>query len=175
MGYWWPPLQSNCVLLFQSRIQRLCSMANPADGAVCAGSQAPWKRCTCSPLVFEKRWVGYLPCGRAPAPPYSAACCSLSVPGLAVASHHGVVIAVHASQDGVVEGGRWAVRAFGGTVGALTALAAEDLLERRAHFLVPVRVDDGVHGRVELCQEQEEFFIGQDIALGTTNIEEQQD
>lgn len=137
--------------------------------------QAPWKRCTCSPLVFEKTWVGYLPCGRAPAPPHSAACCSLLVPGLAVASHHGVVVAVHTSQDGVVEGGCWAVRAFCGAVGALTALAAEDLLERRAHFLVSVRVDDRVHGRVELSEEQEEFFIGQDIALGTANIEEQQD
>lgn len=86
-----------------------------------------------------------------------------------------MVIAVHASQDGVVQGGCRAIRALGGAVGALAALAAEDLLERRTHFLVPVGVDDGVHGRVELCQEQEEFFIGQDIALGTANIEEQQD
>lgn len=95
--------------------------------------------------------------------------------GLAVVSHHGVVVAVDASQDGVVQGGGRAVRAFGGAVGALAALAAQDLLERRAHLLVPVGVDDGVHGRVELRQEQEEFFIGQDIALGTANVEEQQD
>lgn len=119
--------------------------------------------------------MGYLPWGQAPAPPHSVARCSLSVTQLAVFSHHGVVIAVHASQDGVVEGGRRAIRAFGGAVGALTALAAEDLLERRTHFLVSVGVDDGVHGRVELCQEQKEFFVGQDIALGTANIEEQQD
>lgn len=90
-------------------------------------------------------------------------------------SHHGVVVAVHAGQDGVVQGRRRPIRALGGAVGALAALAAQDLLERRAHFLVSVGVDDGVHGRVELRQEQEEFFIGQDIALGTANIEEQQD
>lgn len=89
--------------------------------------------------------------------------------------HHRVVVAVDAGQDGVVERGCRAVRAFGGAVGALAALAAEDLLEGGAHLLVPVGVDDGVHGGVELCQEQEEFFIGQDVALGTANIEEQQD
>lgn len=102
-------------------------------------------------------------------------CCSLPVAGLAVVSHHGVVIAVDAGQDGVVEGGGRAIRAFGGAVGALAALAAQDLLERCAHLLVSVGVDDGVHGRVELCQEQEEFFIGQDVALGAANIKEQQD
>lgn len=119
--------------------------------------------------------MGYLPWGHAPAPPRDVACCSLSVTRLAVVSHHGVVVAVDSSQDGVVEGGCRPIRAFGRAIGALTALAAEDLLERCAHFLVPVGVDDGVHGRVELCQEQEEFFIGQDIALGTANIKEQQD
>lgn len=98
----------------------------------------------------------------------------LSAAGPAVASYHGVVVAVDASQDGVVEGGGRAVRAFGGAIGALAALAAQDLLERRAHFLVPVGVYYGVHGRIELCQEKEEFFIGQDIALGTANIKEQQ-
>lgn len=113
--------------------------------------------------------LGYLPRGPAASP------AALSVTRPAVASHHGVVIAVHASQDGVVEGGRRPIRAFGGAIGALAALAAEDLLERRTHFLVPVGIDDGVHGRVELRQEQEEFFIGQDIALRTANIEEQQD
>lgn len=89
--------------------------------------------------------------------------------------HHRVVVAVDAGQDGVVERGGRAVRAFGGAVGALTALAAEDLLEGRTHLLVPVGVDDGVHGGVELCQEQEELLVGQDIALWAAHIEEKQD
>lgn len=126
--------------------------------------------------MFEKTlWVGYFPQGRAPTPLCGVARCSLSATRLAAVLHHWVVIAVDASQDGVVKRGRWPVRAFGGAVGILAALAAEDLLESRAHLLVPVGVDDGVHGRVELRQKQEKFFIGQDIALGTANIEEQQD
>lgn len=107
--------------------------------------------------------MGYLP-GAAP-----------SVGRPAGPLHHRVVIAVDASQDGVVERGGRAVGAFGGAVGALAALAAEDLLEGSAHLLVPVGVDDGVHGGVELCQEQEEFLVGQDIALWATHIEEKQD
>lgn len=86
-----------------------------------------------------------------------------------------MVIAVDAGQDGVVERGRWAVRAFGGAVGVVAALAAEDLLEGRAHLLVPVGVDDGVHGGVELSQEQEELLVGQDVALRAADVEEQQD
>lgn len=86
-----------------------------------------------------------------------------------------MVIAVDTGQDGVVERGRRAVRAFGGAVGVVAALAAEDLLEGRAHLLVPVGVDDGVHGGVELSQEQEELLVGQDVALRAADVEEQQD
>lgn len=86
-----------------------------------------------------------------------------------------MVIAVNSSQDGVVEGGSWAVGAFGGAAGVLTALAAEDLPEGGAHLLVAVGVDDGVHGRVELGKQEEEFLVGQNITLWTAHIEKQQD
>lgn len=137
---------------------------------------ASGKRSTCSPLVSEKTlWVGYLAPGRAFIPLHIIPRCSSSATWLSVVLHHWVVVAVDACQDGVVEWGRRAIWAFSGAIGILTALAAEDLLEGCAHLLVSVGVDDGVHGRVELCQEQEEFFICQDIALGTANIKEQQD
>lgn len=136
--------------------------------------RAAWKRSARSPLVFEKKkkkhnkktFTSGLPprggfVGRAA--------------GWRGALHHRVVIAVDAGQDGVVERGRRAVRAFGGAVGIVAALAAEDLLEGRAHLLVPVGVDDGVHGRVELGQEQEELLVGQDVALRAADVEEQQD
>lgn len=173
MGYRWPLPQGICLLLFESRIKGLAARPVLWTGWTSPVCRAPWKRSTCSPLVFEKTlWVGYLPRGRAPTPLHSVACCSLSATRPAVVLHHWVVIAVDASQDGVVERGCWPVRAFGGAVGTLAALAAEDLLEGCAHLLVPVGVDDGVHGRVELCQEQEKFFIGQDVALGTAHIKE---
>lgn len=86
--------------------------------------------------------------------------------------NHGVVIAVDSSQDGVVEGGSRAVRAFRRAVGVLAALAAEDLPEGGAHLLVSVGVDDGVHGRIELGKEEEEFLIGQNIALWATHVQQ---
>lgn len=82
-----------------------------------------------------------------------------------------MVIAVNSSQDGVVEGGSRAVGAFRGAAGVLTALAAEDLPEGCAHLLVAVGVDDGVHGRVELSQQKEEFLVGQNITLWTAHVE----
>lgn len=85
--------------------------------------------------------------------------------------NHRVVIVVNPSQDGVVEGGSRAVRAFRRAVGALTALAAEDLSEGGAHLFVSVGVDDGVHGRVELSKEEEKFLIGQHIALWATHVQ----
>lgn len=51
-------------------------------------------------------------------------------------------------------------------------LAAQDLSESGAHLLVTVGVDDGIHGRVELCDEQEELLIGEDGAVGTEDVEE---
>lgn len=82
-----------------------------------------------------------------------------------------MVIAVNSGQDGVVEGRSWTVWAFGGAAGVLTALAAEDLSEGGAHLLVPVGVDDGIHGRVELSEQKEEFLIGQNIALWTAHVQ----
>lgn len=86
--------------------------------------------------------------------------------------NHRVVIAVNSSQNSVVEGGGRAVRAFRGAVGVLVALATQDLPEGGAHLFVAVGVDDGVHSRVELGQEEEELLIGQDIALRATHIEQ---
>ena len=81
-----------------------------------------------------------------------------------------MVIAVNSGQDGVVEGGSRAVRAFCGATGVVTALAAEDLSEGGAHLLVTVGVDDGVHGGVELSKQKEKFLIGQDVTLWTAHI-----
>lgn len=60
-------------------------------------------------------------------------------------------------------------------VGALLPLAAEDLPEGGAHLLVTVRVDDGVHGRVELGQQQEELLVGQHVAAGAEDVQQQDD
>lgn len=84
-----------------------------------------------------------------------------------------MVITVYSSQDGVVERGGRPVRAFCGAVGTLGALAAKDLLEGGTHFLVPVGVDDGVHGRIEFSKQEEELFIRQNVALRAANIKEQ--
>lgn len=85
--------------------------------------------------------------------------------------NHRVVIAVNSGQDGVVEGGSRAVRAFRGAAGAVAALAAKDLPEGGAHLLVAVGVDDGVHGGVELGEQKEKFLVGQDVTLWTAHIE----
>lgn len=86
-----------------------------------------------------------------------------------------MVIAVNSGQDGVVEGGGRAVRAFRRAAGALAALAAQDLPEGGAHLLVAVGVDDGVHGRVELGQQKEELLVGQDVTLRAAHVQKQQD
>lgn len=78
------------------------------------------------------------------------------------------------SQHRVVDGGGRAVGALG-PVSALLPLAAEDLPEGGAHLLVAVGVDDGVHGRVELGQQQEELLVGQHIAAGAEDIQQQDD
>lgn len=78
---------------------------------------------------------------------------------------------MNSSQDGVVEGGSRAVRAFRRAAGVLTALAAEDLPEGGAHLLVAVGVDDGVHGRVELGKQKEKLLIGQNVTLGAAHVE----
>lgn len=81
-----------------------------------------------------------------------------------------MVIAVNSSQDGVVERGSWAVWAFRGATGVLSALAAEDLSEGGTHLLVPVGVDDGVHGRVELGKQKEKLLVSQNITLWTAHV-----
>lgn len=58
-------------------------------------------------------------------------------------------------------------------IGVLLPLAAEDLPEGGAHLLVAVGVDDGVHGRVELGEEQEELLISEDVAVGAEDVEEE--
>lgn len=65
-------------------------------------------------------------------------------------SDHRVVVIVRRVEDRVVEGRSRAVGPLRRTVNVLLPLAAQDLLERHAHLLVPVRVYDGVHGRVKL-------------------------
>ena len=77
---------------------------------------------------------------------------------------------MNSSQNGVVDGGRWAVGAFRGAAGVLTALAAEDLPEGGAHLLVAVGVDDGVHGRVELGKQKEKLLIGQNVTLWAAHV-----
>lgn len=83
-----------------------------------------------------------------------------------------MVIAVDSRQDGVVERGGGAVRAFRGAAGVLTALAAQDLPEGGAHLFVAVGVDDGVHGRVELGKQKEKLLIGQNVTLRAAHVEE---
>lgn len=88
-----------------------------------------------------------------------------------------VVVVVHtAAQHCVVDGRRGPVRPLRcRPVDVLLPLTAQDLPEGGAHLLVAVGVDDGVHGRVELSEEQEELFIGEDIAAGTEDVEEEDD
>lgn len=85
-------------------------------------------------------------------------------------SHHRVLVVVRSSQHRVVDGGGRAVGALRRAVDVLLPLAAEDLPEGGAHLLVPVGVDDGVHGRIELRQEQEELLEAQDVALAAEDI-----
>lgn len=79
-----------------------------------------------------------------------------------------------AGEDGVVDGGGGSVGALGGTVDVLLPLATKDLPEGGAHLLVTVGVDDGVHGRVELGQEQEELLEGEHVALHAEDVQQQQ-
>lgn len=87
------------------------------------------------------------------------------------------VVVVHAAaQHRVVDGGRRTVRALRRrSVDVLLPPTAQDLAERGAHLLVAVRVDDRVHGRVDLCEEQEELLVGEDVAGGAEDIEEEDD
>lgn len=87
-----------------------------------------------------------------------------------------MVVLVHAAtQHRVVDGRGRPVRALGRAVDVLLPLAAQDLPEGGAHFLVPVGVDDGVHGWVELGEEQEELLVGEDVAAGTEDVQEEDD
>lgn len=87
-----------------------------------------------------------------------------------------MVVHATAAQHSVVDGGRRPVGSLRRRpVDVLLPLAAQDLPEGGAHLLVSVGVDDGVHGRVELGEEQEELFVGEDIAVGTENVEEEDD
>lgn len=80
------------------------------------------------------------------------------------------------AQHRVVDGRRRSVRTFGHrSVDVLLSLAAQDLPEGGTHFFVTVRVDDGIHGRIELGQEEEELLVGQDVAAGTEDVEEEDD
>lgn len=60
-------------------------------------------------------------------------------------------------------------------VDVLLPLAAQDLPEGGAHLLVAVGVDDGVHGWVELGQEQKELLVGEHIAAGAEDVEKEDD
>ena len=89
-----------------------------------------------------------------------------------------VMVVVHAAttQHRVVDGRRRPVGSLcHRPVDVLLPLATQDLPECGAHLLVTVRVDDGIHGRVELSKKQKELFIGEDIAVGTEDIKEQDD
>lgn len=88
-----------------------------------------------------------------------------------------VVVVVHATtQHRVVDGRRRPVRALcRRTVDVLLPLTAQDLPEGGAHLLIAIGVDDGVHGRVELGEEQEELLVGEDVAAGTEDVEEEDD
>lgn len=86
-----------------------------------------------------------------------------------------VVVVGGAAEYGVVDGGGGAVGTLGGgAVDVLRALAAQDLLEGDAHLLVAVRVDDGVHGGVELGEEQEELLEGEHVAVGAEHVQQEQ-
>lgn len=81
-----------------------------------------------------------------------------------------------AAQHRVVDGRRWPVRALRRhAVDVLLPLTAQDLPEGGAHLLVTVRVDNGVHCRVELGEEQEELLVGEDVAAGAEDVEEEDD
>lgn len=85
-----------------------------------------------------------------------------------------MVVVVGTGEDGVVDGGGGSVGALGGAVDVLLPLATQDLPEGGAHLLVAVRVDDGVHGRIEFGQEQEEFLEGEHVAVGAEDVQQQQ-
>lgn len=87
------------------------------------------------------------------------------------------MVMVHtATQHRVVDWRRWSVRSLRRRpVDVLLPLTAQDLPEGGAHLLVAVGVDDGVHGRVELGEKQEELFIGEDVAVGTEDVEKEDD
>lgn len=79
-----------------------------------------------------------------------------------------------AGQHRVVNGRRWAVGPLSHcAIDVLLPLTAQDLPEGGAHLLVAVRVDDGVHGRVELSEKQEELLVGEDVAVGAEDVEEE--
>lgn len=81
-----------------------------------------------------------------------------------------------AAQHRVVDGRRRPVGALRGrAVDVLLPLAAQDLPEGGAHLLVSVGVDDGVHGRVELGEKQEELLVSEDVAAGAEDIQEEDD
>lgn len=81
-----------------------------------------------------------------------------------------------ATQHRVVDGRRRAVRSLRHRpVDVLLPLTAEDLPEGGAHLLVTVGVDDGVHGRVELGEKQEELLIGEHVAVGAEDVEKEDD
>lgn len=84
---------------------------------------------------------------------------------------------VHAAaQHRVVDGWRRPVGTLRRRpVDVLLPLTAEDLPEGGAHLLVTVGVDDGVHGRVELGEKQEELLVGEDVAAGTEDVEKEDD
>lgn len=84
------------------------------------------------------------------------------------------MIIVYPAQDGMVEGGGRAIWTFRSSIAGLVPLAAQDLLEGGAHFLVAVGVDDGVHRRVEFGQQEEELLVRQDTAVRAKHIEQQQ-
>lgn len=88
-----------------------------------------------------------------------------------------VVVVVHAAAEHrVVDGRRRPVGALRRrAVDVLLPLTAQDLPEGGAHLLVAVGVDDGVHGRVELGEEQEELLVGEDVAAGAEDVEEEDD
>ena len=90
----------------------------------------------------------------------------------------GVVLVVRtaAAEHRVVDGWGRAVRPLRHRpVDVLLPLAAQDLPEGGAHLLVAVGVDDGVHGGVELGEEEEELLVGEDVALGAEDVEEEDD